>query len=87
MSGTNELPDPLGVISRLPAATPVRVPTLPPWRFVLAGLAIIAAYILAATIGFRFAFVAQQVTTVWAPSGIAIAALIIGARLIGERTA
>ena len=80
MPGTDELPDPPGVVSRLPAGAGVRLPTLPAWRFAVAAAAIIAAYVLAAVIGFRFAFFAQQVTTVWAPSGIAIAALLIGGR-------
>jgi signal transduction histidine kinase/integral membrane sensor domain MASE1/ActR/RegA family two-component response regulator len=42
------------------------------------GVAIAVAYVLAAHLGFRFAFVAEQVTTVWAPTGIGIAALLIG---------
>jgi len=41
-------------------------------------LAIATAYIAAALIGFRLAFVAQQITTVWAPTGIAVAALLLG---------
>jgi PAS domain S-box-containing protein len=46
------------------------------------GIAVALAYIAAARLGFRFAFVAEQVTTVWAPSGIAIASLLIwGPRL------
>ncbi|HTI37374.1 MAG TPA: MASE1 domain-containing protein [Vicinamibacterales bacterium] len=46
------------------------------------GLTIAAAYFFAAEIGFRVAFVAQQVTIVWAPTGIAIASLLLcGARL------
>ena len=45
-----------------------------------AGIAI--TYVAAAEIGFRAAFVAEQVTTVWAPTGIAIASLLIwGPRL------
>jgi PAS domain S-box-containing protein len=38
------------------------------------------AYILAAKLGFRFAFVAEQITTVWAPTGIALAALLLWGR-------
>lgn len=38
------------------------------------------AYWLAAQIGFRFAFVAEQVTTVWAPTGIGLAALLLWGR-------
>jgi len=39
---------------------------------------IAAAYFAAAKAGFRLAFVAEQVTTVWAPAGIAVAALLLG---------
>ncbi len=46
------------------------------------GVAVVVAYVAAALLGFRMAFVAEQVTTVWAPSGIAIAALLLrGVRL------
>ena len=41
-----------------------------------AGLALV--YFLAAQLGFRVAFVAEQVTTVWPPTGIALAALLLG---------
>jgi PAS domain S-box-containing protein len=40
--------------------------------------AVVAAYVASAVIGFRLAFVAEQVTTVWAPTGIAMAALLVG---------
>jgi PAS domain S-box-containing protein len=40
-------------------------------------LVIATAYVAAALIGFRVAFVAQQVTTVWAPTGIAVAVLLL----------
>jgi len=40
--------------------------------------AVALAYFGAATLGFRLAFVAEQVTTVWAPTGIALAAVIWG---------
>jgi signal transduction histidine kinase/CheY-like chemotaxis protein len=46
-------------------------------RVVGLGLAISAAYFIAAITGFTFAFVAEQVTTVWAPTGIGIAALLM----------
>jgi signal transduction histidine kinase len=36
------------------------------------------AYVLAARLGFSVAFVAEQVTTVWAPTGIALATLLLG---------
>jgi PAS domain S-box-containing protein len=42
------------------------------------GAALVVAYVVAALVGFRVAFVAEQITTVWAPTGIAIAALLIG---------
>ena len=46
------------------------------------GAAIAAAYFAAATLGFRLAVVAEQITTVWAPTGIAIATLLLwGQRL------
>jgi integral membrane sensor domain MASE1 len=41
------------------------------------GIAVAVAYVLAARLGFRFAFVAEQVTTVWAPTGIGLAALVL----------
>jgi integral membrane sensor domain MASE1 len=49
---------------------------------VLIGLGVAAAYFAAAQMGFRLAFVAEQITTVWAPTGIALAALLLyGIRL------
>src|SRR3954470_10534256 len=49
---------------------------------VLIAAAVAIAYVAAAEIGFRAAFVAEPVTTVWAPTGIAIASLLIwGPRL------
>ena len=51
-------------------------------RLAALGAGIAIAYILAAHVGFRLAFVAEQITTVWAPIGIAIAALLLwGIRL------
>lgn len=51
-------------------------------RTLLIGAAVTLAYVAAAELGFRAAFVAEQVTTVWAPTGIAIASLLIwGPRL------
>jgi PAS domain S-box-containing protein len=44
------------------------------------GLAITLAYVVAARLGFQLAFVAEQVTTVWAPTGIAQAALLLWGR-------
>jgi PAS domain S-box-containing protein len=40
-------------------------------------LSIAIAYVLAAQVGFWFAFAAEQITTVWPPSGIAIGALLL----------
>ena len=46
------------------------------------GAAVAAAYVAAAHFGFQLAFVAEQLTTVWAPTGIAIATLLLaGVRL------
>jgi PAS domain S-box-containing protein len=42
------------------------------------GAAIALAYAGAALLGFRVAFVAEQITTVWAPTGLALAALLLG---------
>src|SRR5436190_1161479 len=42
------------------------------------GVAVAVAYAAAANLGFRVAFIAEQVTTVWAPTGIALAALLLG---------
>jgi PAS domain S-box-containing protein len=56
---------------------PRRAPNL-----IAVGAAVAVAYIGAAELGFRLAFVAEQITTVWAPTGIAIAALLLwGQRL------
>jgi len=44
------------------------------------GLVVAAAYVLSAKLGFRVALVADQVTTVWAPTGLAEAALILWGR-------
>ena len=41
------------------------------------GIAVAIAYFVAARLGFRLAFVAEQVTTVWAPAGIGLAALLL----------
>ena len=49
-------------------------------RLLVAGTCVAAAYVLAARIGFHAAFVAEQVTTVWAPTGIALAALLLWGR-------
>lgn len=49
-------------------------------RLIGTGLAVAVAYVIAARLGFRLAFVAEQVTTVWAPTGIALAALLLWGR-------
>ena len=41
------------------------------------GAGVTVAYIAAAKVGFGFAVVADQITTVWAPTGIAIATLLL----------
>ena len=52
------------------------------WRDAVSLLALVIVYVVAARIGFRAAFVAEQVSPVWPPSGIAIAALVyFGARM------
>jgi PAS domain S-box-containing protein len=49
-------------------------------RLILIGLVTGAVYVLTARLGFRVAFTAEQITTVWAPTGIAIAALMLWGR-------
>jgi PAS domain S-box-containing protein len=49
-------------------------------RLIAIGVAVAVAYVIAAQLGFRLAFVAEQVTTVWAPTGIAQAALLLWGR-------
>jgi PAS domain S-box-containing protein len=49
-------------------------------RFIGIGVAVAVAYVIAAILGFRLAFVAEQITTVWAPTGIAEAALLLWGR-------
>ena len=44
------------------------------------GGVVFVSYVAAATVGFEAAFVAEQVTTVWAPTGIAQAALLLWGR-------
>ena len=46
-------------------------------RFIGVGVAVAVGYVVAAQLGFRLAFLAEQVTTVWAPTGIGIAALLL----------
>jgi integral membrane sensor domain MASE1 len=50
-------------------------PILP---LLVVSVSVTAAYVLSAHLGFRLAFLAQQVTTVWAPTGISLAALLLG---------
>ena len=51
----------------------------PTYRLVVAALAISAAYVVTARAGFQVGF-AEQVTTVWAPTGISLAALLLWGR-------
>ena len=53
-----------------------------PSRLLGAAAGVTAAYLLTAKLGFQFAFAAEQVTTVWAPTGIAIAALVLWGRVL-----
>jgi signal transduction histidine kinase/integral membrane sensor domain MASE1/CheY-like chemotaxis protein len=48
-----------------------------PARLIAIGAAVAISYVVTAKIGFQFAYVAEQVTTVWAPSGIGLAALVL----------
>src|SRR5258708_7261982 len=43
-------------------------------------IVVTSAYVLTARLGFRFAFVAEQITTVWAPTGIAVASTLLWGR-------
>jgi integral membrane sensor domain MASE1 len=53
-----------------------------PYRTLATAVALTTAYAVAARLGFELAFVAEQVTTVWAPTGIAQAGLLLwGVRL------
>ena len=54
--------------------------TRPDPRTLLIGAAVCVTYVLAATFGFSYALVAEQVTTVWAPTGLAQAALLLWGR-------
>ncbi len=40
--------------------------------------AVVVAYVAAAAMGFRLAYSAEQITTVWPPTGIAVSALLLG---------
>jgi PAS domain S-box-containing protein len=66
-----------GDARRPPSQADVRKPLTSMHAFAL-NAAVVVAYVLAATVGFRLAFVAEQITTVWAPTGIALAVLLIG---------
>src|SRR5262245_1645719 len=60
--------------------TKLFAPLMPASRRWLTGAVVIVAYVAAARLGFGLAFVAEQVTTVWAPTGLSIAALLLGGR-------
>jgi integral membrane sensor domain MASE1 len=47
-------------------------------RVLTIGALIALTYVASAYVGFRLAVVAEQITTVWAPTGIALAALLLG---------
>lgn len=47
-------------------------------RYALAAIIVAIAYVVFAEIGFSLAFAVRQVTAVWPPSGIAVAALFLG---------
>ena len=49
-------------------------------RLAVAAIALAVVYVAAARLGFQVAFLAEQVTTVWAPTGIAQAALLLWGR-------
>ena len=49
-----------------------------PWLYLAGVLALAAAYFGAARVGLLLAFPAEQVTLFWPPSGIALAALLLG---------
>jgi signal transduction histidine kinase/integral membrane sensor domain MASE1/ActR/RegA family two-component response regulator len=49
-------------------------------RLAIAAIALTTAYAITARLGFLLAFQAEQVTTVWAPTGIAIAGLLLWGR-------
>ena len=57
------------------SATPVDIR-----RLLGVGAALAVLYVVAARVGFTVAFVAEQVTTVWAPTGLALAALLLWGR-------
>ncbi len=55
-----------------------RAPLVNGFRFTALIAAVALTYGATAAMGFRLAFVAEQITTVWAPTGIALSALLIG---------
>ena len=54
--------------------------SLPRPRTLVVGTTLAVAYVATAMLGFQVAFVAEQVTTVWAPTGLAQAALLLWGR-------
>ncbi|MDP3720132.1 MAG: MASE1 domain-containing protein [Acidobacteriota bacterium] len=61
---------------------PVSTRTAVTGRLALIAIGVTAAYFIAADLGFEVAVLAEQVTTVWAPSGIAMAALLLWGRAL-----
>jgi diguanylate cyclase (GGDEF)-like protein len=55
----------------------LRFPALNSWRQIVVMMLLATAYFVAAKLGLRLAFVNASATAVWAPTGIALAALLI----------
>jgi PAS domain S-box-containing protein len=70
-------PGAIGVDTRTPARRRTAAHISDVRWSVVVGLSIATAYLVTARLGFQFAVVAEQVTTVWLPTGIAMAALLI----------
>jgi two-component system CheB/CheR fusion protein len=65
----------------LPATGTAAQRTIDPWPRTAAVICATAiAYLITAKLGLRLAFVAEQVTVVWPPTGIALAALVLFGR-------
>src|SRR5262245_24788385 len=50
------------------------------WRIALHWAAFVLLYFAAARVGFSLAYIAEQVTVVWAPTGLSIALLVLFGR-------
>src|SRR5437588_4760634 len=51
---------------------------LPALRWVARGLALAAAYFIVAKLGLRYATIGPSISPVWPPTGVALAALVLG---------